>query len=178
MPDARLVGSGRLRYFGLSVYDASLWAPPDFRATAFANQRFALSLTYLRTFSANEIAQRTLQEIRRVHDVSPDLASVWLTALQNVLPDGVARHRSTGLHPQGCLALWHQERKMGHRGDAPFGLPLCGMWCGVCLLCIVCCVLQLVSCQCVVCFSVFVVCFVLFVVECGMCRVSHVVSFV
>jgi hypothetical protein len=128
MPDARLIGSGRLRYFGLSVYDASLWAPPDFRATAFANQRFALSLTYLRTFSANEIAQRTLQEIRRVHDVSPDLARVWLTALQNVLPDVVAGDRITGLHPPGGVAFWQKERKLGDMGDAAFGSRFFGIW--------------------------------------------------
>ena len=30
IPGARLIGSGRLRYFGFSVYDASLWALPDF----------------------------------------------------------------------------------------------------------------------------------------------------
>ena len=128
MPEARLIGSGRLRYFGLSVYDASLWAPPDFRAAGFDNQRFALSLTYLRTFSANEIAQRTLQEIRRVHDVSPDLARVWLTALQNVLTDVVAGDRLTGLNPPGGVAFWHQGRKLGDIGDAAFGSRFFGIW--------------------------------------------------
>jgi len=128
MPEARLIGSGRLRYFGLSVYDASLWAAPDFLAASFANQRFALSLTYLRTFSANEIAQRTLQQIRRVHDVPPELARVWLTALQNVLPDVVAGDRVTGLHPPGGVAFWHKGRKLGDMGDAAFGSKFFGIW--------------------------------------------------
>lgn len=128
IPDARLIGSGRLRYFGLSVYDASLWARPDFRATAFANQRFALSLAYLRAFTAKEIAQRTLQEIRRVHDVSPDLARVWLTTLQSVLPNVVDGDRITGLHPPGGVTFWHKERQLGDIGDAAFGSRFFGIW--------------------------------------------------
>jgi len=128
LPEARLIGSGRLRYFGLSVYDASLWAMPDFRAATFPNQRFALSLTYLRSFSANEIAQRTLQEIRRVHEVAPDLARVWLTSLQNLLPDVVAGDRITGLHPPGGVAFWHRERKLGDMGDTAFGSKFFGIW--------------------------------------------------
>ena len=128
LPGAGLIGHGRLRYFGLSVYDASLWALPDFRASAFSSQRFALSLTYLRAFSAKNLAQRSMQEIRRVHDVAPDLARVWLSALQDLLPEVAAGDRITSLHFPGGMALWHQGRKIGDMPDAAFARMFFGIW--------------------------------------------------
>jgi len=128
LPGAGLIGHGRLRFFGLSVYDASLWALPDFRVSAFASQRFALSLTYLRAFSAKDLAQRTMQDIRRVHEVAPDQARVWLSALQELLPEVAAGDRITSLHLPGGVAVWHQGRKIGDMPDAAFARMFFGIW--------------------------------------------------
>jgi hypothetical protein len=95
---------------------------------AFPSQRFALSLTYLRAFSASDIAQRTMQEIRRVHDVAPDQARVWLSALQDILPEVAAGDRITSLHLPGGVAVWHQGRKMGDIADATFARMFFGIW--------------------------------------------------
>ena len=130
MPGAHLIGSGRLRYFGLSVYDASLWALPDFKVAQLSQQRFALCITYLRAFTASEIAQRSLQEIRRVHEVAPDTARVWLTALQELLPDVAAGDRITAVHPPGGVAFWYQGRRIGGMGDTAFGSKFFGIWLG------------------------------------------------
>ncbi len=130
MPGAKLIGSGRLRYFGLSVYDASLWGLPDFKVAQLNQQRFALCLTYLRAFTASDIAQRSLQEIRRMHEVAPDTARAWLTALQDILPDVAAGDRITGLHPPGGVSFWHQGRRIGGMGDAAFGSMFFGIWLG------------------------------------------------
>ena len=128
LPGGGLIGHGRLRFFGFSVYDASLWASPDFRASAFLSYRFALSLTYLRAFSAKDLAQRTLQDIRRVHEVAPDQARVWLSALQDLLPEVAAGDRITCLHPPGSVAVWHQGRKIGDMPDAAFARMFFGIW--------------------------------------------------
>ena len=128
IPGAHLIGSGRLRYFGLSVYDASLWALPDFKSTHFSQQRFALCLTYLRAFTASDIAQRSIQEIRRLHEVAPDTARVWLTALQEVLPDVTVGDRITAVHPPGGATFWHQGRKTGGISDTAFGDKFFAIW--------------------------------------------------
>ena len=128
IPGAHLIGSGRLRYFGLSVYDASLWALPDFKVAQISQQRFALCLTYLRAFTASEIAQRSLQEIRRMHQVAPDTARVWLTALQELLPDVAAGYRITAVHPPGGAAFWHQGRSIGGISDSDFGRKFFDIW--------------------------------------------------
>jgi hypothetical protein len=131
MPGAHWIGSGRLRYFGLSVYDASLWALPDFKVAQLSQQRFALCLTYLRAFTATEIAQRSLQEIRRMHQVAPDTARVWLTALQEVMPDVAAGDRITALHPPGGVSFWHQGRSIGGISDTAFGSHFFDIWLSV-----------------------------------------------
>ena len=131
MPGAHLIGSGRLRYFGFSVYDASLWALPDFKVAQINQQRFALSLTYLRAFTASDIGQRSLQEIRRIHQVAPDTARVWLTALQEVLPDVAAGDRITAVHPPGGVAFWHQGRSIGGISDSDFGRKFFDIWLSV-----------------------------------------------
>ena len=48
LPQSRLVGKGRLTFFGFQVYDARLWRVPGFKADNFASQPFALELAYLR----------------------------------------------------------------------------------------------------------------------------------
>ncbi len=131
IPEAHLIGSGRLRYFGLSVYDASLWALPDFKVAQLSQQRFALCLTYLRAFTASDIAQRSLQEIRRIHQVAPDTARVWLTALQEAMPDVAAGDRITALHPPGGVAFWHQGRSIGGISDTAFGSKFFDIWLSV-----------------------------------------------
>jgi len=128
IPGARLIGSGRLRYFGFSVYDASLWALPDFKVAQISQQRFALCLSYLRAFTARDIAQRSLQEIRRMHQVAQETARVWLTVLQEVLPDVAAGDRITALHPPGGVAFWHQGRSIGGISDSDFGDKFFDIW--------------------------------------------------
>jgi hypothetical protein len=128
MPGAHWIGSGRLRYFGLSVYDASLWALPDFKVEQISQQRFALCLTYLRAFTASDIAQRSLQEIRRMHQVAPDTARVWLNELQEVMPEVAAGDRITALHPPGGVVFWHQGRRIGGMSDTSFGNKFFGIW--------------------------------------------------
>lgn len=124
-----LAGSGgRLRYFGLSVYDAGLWAGPGFNANSYASQRFALSLVYLRAFSGKEIAQRSMQEIRRVATLPAEIELTWLDTLQTILPAVAPGERLTGLHGPGSLALWHQGRALATVNDAQLAARFFGIW--------------------------------------------------
>ena len=65
-----------------------------------------------------------------MHQVAPDTARVWLTALQEVLPDVAAGDRITALHPPGGVAFWHQGRRIGGMGDVAFGTKFFGIWLG------------------------------------------------
>ncbi len=63
-----------------------------------------------------------------MHQVAPDTARVWLTVLQEVLPDVVAGDRITAVHLPGGVAFWHQGRSIGSISDAAFGDKFFAIW--------------------------------------------------
>ncbi|MEY4585522.1 MAG: hypothetical protein RJB10_2019 [Pseudomonadota bacterium] len=83
LPSVELVGKGKLTFFGLEVYESSLWATPSFKGLAFENHNFALELHYLRNFTAIDIAKRSIEEMQRIEPVS-DLASLFGTTANAV----------------------------------------------------------------------------------------------
>jgi DUF1365 family protein len=75
LPQAHLQGSAGLRWFGLKIYDASLWSA----ATPFdPEQPFALELTYQRSLSRARIVQTSMDEIRRLFGFVFNPVSFWL----------------------------------------------------------------------------------------------------
>ena len=70
LPQGRRIGAGRLTVMGFQVYDARLWAQPGFSAANYDRAPLALELSYLRDFKAQEVAERSIKEIRRSKPVS------------------------------------------------------------------------------------------------------------
>lgn len=98
LPQARLQGSSRFRYYGFHVYDAQLWVPPTFDAVKLFSQPFALSLIYARSLKARDIAERSVQEMRRQTTVSEAEAQRWMQAMTAAFADVRDGDRLTGLH--------------------------------------------------------------------------------
>jgi hypothetical protein len=129
MPQARLVGQGRLSVWGFQVYDARLWANPGFRAVHFATQPLALELSYLRAFDSQAIAERSLREMRRSAPISDELADKWLAAMARVLPDVKKGDRLMGVHRPGVGAFfWLNGQASGEIRDAEFAKLFFGIW--------------------------------------------------
>jgi hypothetical protein len=59
------VGTGVLRFFGLRVYEARLWAAPGFLPEDYARHPFALELVYDRKLEGAAIAERSIAPMRR-----------------------------------------------------------------------------------------------------------------
>ncbi len=131
MPSAQTSGRQRLTLWGFDVYDASLWVEPSFRRSAFAQHRLALELTYLRAFTAQDIADRSLVEMRRAGDVSDEQARRWRAALIAVLPDVKRGDRLTGFHLPGRGAQFlFNGRSAGQIDDPQFSERFFGIWLG------------------------------------------------
>lgn len=64
-----LQGASEVTLLGFELYDAALWT--EGRGFSY-DTGFALSLTYARTFSAQQLAERTRQELARIEGVSPE----------------------------------------------------------------------------------------------------------
>ena len=129
LPAGHAAGQARLRFWGLDVYDASLWVASGFRQADFGAHGFALQLHYLRAFSGTDIAQRSIEEMRRGGGMSAAQAASWQAALARLLPDVTAGDRITGVNRPGRAAqFFHNGRLLGEVGDAQFARLFFGIW--------------------------------------------------
>jgi hypothetical protein len=129
LPGARLLGSGRLTYFGLHVYDARLWVTDGFSADGFAEHPLALELEYARALVGKLIAERSLDEMKRVGGFSDDQGQRWLSAMTRTFPDVGKGTRLTGVHRPGESARFFRDAKpQGEVPDAEFARRFFGIW--------------------------------------------------
>ena len=129
LPQSQLIGKGRLTIWGFQVYDARLWAPAGFAAGSYASQPLALELAYLRDFEARDVAERSLQEMRRSQAISEAQAARWRAGLLRVIPNVSRGDRVLGLHRPGVgAAFWVNGKVTGEIRDAEFARLFFGIW--------------------------------------------------
>ena len=129
LPLAQRAGSARLRVFGFSVYDATLWVEPGFSATRFERHPLALTLTYLRDLNGAAMAERSLVEMARGTPISPAQSQTWRAAMQASFPDVRAGDRLTGLHsPVRGADFWLNGQARAGVADPEFSRLFFGIW--------------------------------------------------
>lgn len=129
LPGARLMGSGRLTWFGLHVYDARLWVTDGFSAERFATLPLALELQYARSLLGKLIAERSLDEMKRAGGFADEQAQRWLAAMTQAFPDVAKGDRLTGVHSPGEAArFFHNAQPKGEVRDADFARRFFGIW--------------------------------------------------
>ena len=102
-----LNGSGRLRWLGFSVYEASLWAGAQFQPERFGAHNFALEIRYARAISASALADASLKQMQSLDALPLARQSEWQQALKSAFPDVQAGDRLTGVHvPDKGLRLY------------------------------------------------------------------------
>ena len=129
VPGARLLGAGRMRYLGLRVYDARLWAAAAPAALDWAAAALALELEYARSLDGTLIADRSLSEMLRQGEIEPAKARRWLLAMQQIFPDVQAGDRITGVNVPDAGARFLVNGR--HRGDVrepEFARLFLGIW--------------------------------------------------
>ncbi|MDO8903143.1 chalcone isomerase family protein [Hydrogenophaga sp.] len=119
----------RLRVWGFEVYDASLYTVTGFNAEQFADHRFGLELSYLRSFKGNDIAQRSIDEMRGVTELTSVQAEGWLKTMIGIFPDVQRGDRITGVHVPGSGARFYlNDRLLGDIADEAFSRSFFGIW--------------------------------------------------
>jgi hypothetical protein len=126
LADFEAVGSGTLRYFGLRIYDATLWSPGGVWT---AGEPFALELRYARRFDGAAIARRSIDEIRAQRPYPDATLARWEAQMRAIFPDVQAGDRLTGVRMPGAgAAFYHGTRKLGQIDDEAFGDAFFGIW--------------------------------------------------
>lgn len=115
LPGYEAVGSGTLRFFGLRVYDATLWAP---RGAWASGQPFALELRYARSFDGAATAKRSIEEIRAQRSLPESTLARWEAQLAAIFPDVRDGDRLIGVRVPGEGAAFYQgTRPIGRIAD-------------------------------------------------------------
>mgnify|MGYP002662663761 CR=1 FL=1 len=124
LPQAKLMGTSRLTVWGFQVYDARLWAPASFAAGHYATSPLALELRYLRDFKALDIAERSLQEMRRSQPISNAQAALWKADMLRVIPDVKRAHAFWASTGQGAARTSGSTARPAAKSAMP-NLPGC-----------------------------------------------------
>ena len=129
LTQAVLAGHGQMRFFGLRIYDARLWVGPQFQAARFWDYPLVLQLTYHRSFSAQSIAQRSVQEIERQQALTPAQATHWQAQLAQVIPNVQSGDQVTGIYlPGQGMQFWQDQKMLGALPDAELARAFFGIW--------------------------------------------------
>lgn len=128
-PGLRLRGQGLFKYWGFEVYRARLWTTAQFQAQDHAAAPLALELEYLRSFTGRAIAERSIEEMRRVGRFNDEQAQRWLARMTAVFPNVERGHTLRGVHQPGVGAVFeHNGRYVGEIADPAFSRLFFGIW--------------------------------------------------
>ena len=76
-----LVGSATLKFLGMKVYDIFLWS----EGVGFSyKKRFAIHIKYNMNFSREDLAQRSIVEIEKLHELSKKEKETYLNNLKEI----------------------------------------------------------------------------------------------
>jgi hypothetical protein len=120
------VGEGTLRWFGLKIYDARLWAPggaPDF------SRPLRLELRYARALRGAAIAERSDAEIARLGFGTAQERAAWLTEMKRLFPDVAPGDTLAGEHvPEFGARFWRNGAPLGEVPDPGFSRAFFSIW--------------------------------------------------
>ena len=125
-PGLQLAGEGRLRWFGLHVYDASLWTNG---ARWNEDREFALDIRYARDIKSRRLVQSSLDEMRRLGFGDEQRLAIWEKEMARVLPDVKKGEHLTGVNRPGVGAeFYYQGRIVGTITDPAFAQAFFAIW--------------------------------------------------
>ncbi len=128
VPDAQEVGTGRLSIVFWDVYDATLYAPGgkwDPEAS------YALKIYYFREIEGPDIADRTVEEIRKQGFGDERKLAEWQAQLRNIFPLVTKGSQLTAVaEPGKPTRFYFNDKPIGSIADAQFGPRFFDIWLG------------------------------------------------
>ena len=120
------VGEARLSVLFWDIYDAELLAPQG----KFNKQGpFALSLKYLRDFEGDDIASRSVDEMRKLGMTDEIKLAKWYQKMQQLFPDVKEGQTITGVvDAQQVSHFFIDEQRLGQVNDTEFSKWFFNIW--------------------------------------------------
>ncbi len=122
----RPVGQGTLRWWGFHVYDAALWSPSG---RWQAQAPYALDIRYARRITGAQLAETSVEEIRRLGGGDEPTLARWGAAMRKLFPDVGPDSRLIGIHVPGRGALFYSATGyLGAVEDPEFSRWFFAIW--------------------------------------------------
>ena len=127
VPDAQKRGTARMSVLLWNVYDATLFTP---QAAAFSfDAPFALKLDYLMELEGDDIAQRSVEEMRDLGVNDEVKLAAWYSQMRSLFPDVQKDDSLTGIYKPNEATIFYQgETMLGQIRDPEFGRWFFGIW--------------------------------------------------
>ncbi len=127
--DLQRVGNGELSWLGRPIYQASLWTSAG-RFTGFeSGEPVALSLSYQRKFSRDELLRITSTAWRLLGSATPPQRDLWLASLGSFWSDVELGDNVTTVVVPGKATRFYDHRGfMGQIDDPAFGPAFLSIW--------------------------------------------------
>ncbi len=128
LPQAKLVGSGELRWFGLHIYSAKLWS----EIAAFdPKSGFALEITYQRAISKERFIDISMDEIKRLHgdSIKPEKLLYWRSHMEKAFTNVKSGDQLIGINvPQVGCRFYSRDGLLADIRDPQFSDAFFAIW--------------------------------------------------
>ena len=122
----KVVGEAQLKVMFWKIYDAKLAAP---NGEWKNDSPFALSLTYLRDFDGEEIASRSIDEMRDIGYADEVLLAKWYEQMRSVFPNVKEGENITGVMSSDQYTHFYYDGNLiGSIEDESFGQAFFDIW--------------------------------------------------
>lgn len=125
-PQLRALGQGEMRWFGLHLYDATLWVSGE----RWEPQRpFALDIRYARDISRSRLVESSVSEMRRLGFGDEPALARWGAAMARVFPEVRKGDRLVGVYlPGRGASFFSGERHLGTVAEDAFAEAFFAIW--------------------------------------------------
>jgi hypothetical protein len=126
LPGARVSGQGKFTWFGMKIYDASLWVG---EAGYAPGAPFALELRYARALSGARIAEASADQMEKTGGGTAAQRALWLEKMRAIFPDVKDGSRITGVFVPGGAVRFHLDAAvLGTIAEPGFAQAFAGIW--------------------------------------------------
>ena len=126
MNDPQTVGNARLEVMFWDIYDAELIAESGVFVTG---EPFALKLTYLRKFKGEDIASRSVDEMRNLGVDDEIKLAKWFEQMHSIFPDVKSGNSIIGVVDDKQYSnFYFDEMKLGRIDDPEFSKWFFAIW--------------------------------------------------
>lgn len=125
-PDWSEIGSAKMRWFGLHIYDITLWSS----VRGFDDkQPHALQIRYARTIPGEQLVSTSIDQMRGLGFRDDAELQRWRLALAGVFPDVKPGEIILGIHQPGVGAkFFHQGKATGTLTDPKLAHAFFAIW--------------------------------------------------